>query len=210
MELIFAGANPTIIVFLFTSLFAFLSWIVKGLIEKPISESKNTFNRFVEKRIEILTQVNSHLKFILYFIGDVDECKSHKEKLQDILLRDGKVAYINKEDFESVLKLSIDEETDEAELIRIIASLDTDLYLQISKIEDEIKFYKRFSNYNLLKRFVGLLILSLQYILILTLLLFVLFSFVYFVINNGWLIRSIIILIIIVVIYGLSCWIDKQ
>jgi hypothetical protein len=46
--------DPNIAIFVGTTLIAFISWLIKGLIEKPLIESKSTFNKYFEKRIEIL------------------------------------------------------------------------------------------------------------------------------------------------------------
>ena len=64
---ILKDANPNIIIFLLTTLVAFISWLIKGLVEKPLTESKNTFVRYFDKRIEILTEIKTRLNFIAYF-----------------------------------------------------------------------------------------------------------------------------------------------
>ena len=51
-------ADPNVIIFLLTTFIAFISWLVKSLVEKPLTESKNTFIKYFEKRIEILTEIN--------------------------------------------------------------------------------------------------------------------------------------------------------
>lgn len=170
-------ANPDVVIFLMTTLIAFISWLVKSLVEKPIAESKNTFNKFLEKRIEILTEVKTRLNFIAYF-PQGKENLDYKNQLQSIILKDGKTGYLSKETFDAVLKISIDPQTEEKLLIATIKKLDEDLYLQISKIQDEISFYRRFSNYNPLRRFVGLALLSLQYIISLSLVISILFLLV--------------------------------
>jgi len=168
IEKIITNANPDIVIFLLTTLIAFISWLIKSLVEKPIAESKNTFNKFLEKRIEILTEVKTRLNFIAYF-PEGQENLDYKNQLQEIILKDGKTGYLSKETFDAVLKISIDPKTDEKLLFSTIKKIDEDLYLQISKIQDEISFYRKFSNYNPLRRVFGLTLLSLQYTISLSL-----------------------------------------
>lgn len=40
---ILENANPNVVIFLLTTFIAFISWLVKSLVEKPLTESKNTF-----------------------------------------------------------------------------------------------------------------------------------------------------------------------
>jgi len=168
IEKIITNANPDVVIFLLTTLIAFISWLIKSLVEKPIAESKNTFNKFLEKRIEILTEVKTRLNFIAYF-PEGQENLDYKNQLQEIILKDGKTGYLSKETFDAVLKISIDPKTDEKLLFSTIKKIDEDLYLQISKIQDEISFYRKFSNYNPLRRVFGLTLLSLQYTISLSL-----------------------------------------
>lgn len=160
-------ANPNVLIFLLTTFVAFISWLIKSLVEKPLTESKNTFTKYFDKRIEILTEVKTRLNFIAYFPEGEDNLE-YKNQIQTILLTDGKAAYLNKEVYDNVLRISIDPKTDEKLLLNTISKIDEELYLKISKVQDEIKFYRRFSNYNPFKRFVGITVLSLQYIVALT------------------------------------------
>lgn len=167
IKTIIKEANPDIVIFLLTTLIAFISWLVKSLVEKPLTESKNTFTKYFDKRIEILTEIKTRLNFIAYFPEGKDNLK-YKKKLQTILLTDGKAAYLSKEVYDNVLRISIDRKTDEKLLLSTIKSIDEELYKKISKVQEEINFYRRFSNYNPFRRFVGITVLSLQYIIALT------------------------------------------
>lgn len=209
IETIFAKANPDVVIFLITSLIAFISWLVKSLIEKPIAESKNTFNKFLEKRIEILTEVKTRLNFIAYFPKGQENI-DYKNQLQSIILKDGKIGYLNKVTFDAVLKISIDPQTEEKLLIATIKEIDKDLYLQISKIQDEISFYRRFSNYNPLRRFVGLALLSIQYIISLLLVIFILFFLVDTFLYANNCIRTGIIITACLGFYLFDKWLKKQ
>ena len=208
LKTLFSIANPNIVVFLLTTLVAFISWLVKGLVEKPIAESKNTFNKFLEKRIEILTEVKARLNFIAYF-PDGEDSLVYKNQLQEIILKDGRTGYLSKETFNSILKISIDPITDEQLLLDTISEINNDLYAQISKIKDEISFYKRFSNYNPLKRFIGYALLSLQYIFSLTLVSFILFLVAFGLIETNYLVRILIVLASIIGLFLIDKWMKK-
>lgn len=208
IETIITKANPNVVIFLLTTLVAFISWLVNSLVEKPIAESKNTFNKFLEKRIEILTEVKTRLNFIAYF-PEGQESLDYKNQLQTIILKDGKTGYLSKETFDSVLKIAIDPKTDENLLLITIKKIDEDLYLQISKIQDEISFYRRFSNYNPLRRFVGLTILSLQYIVSLSLVISVLFLLVDTFIDSNNCIRVGILIASGLGLYLIDKWLKK-
>jgi len=170
IEKIIKEANPNVVIFLLTTIVAFISWLVKSLVEKPISESKNTFTKYFDKRIEILTEVKTRLNFIAYF-PEGDDSLEYKNQLQTILLTDGKAAYLSKEIYDNVLRISIDQKTDEKMLLETIKRIDEELYKKISKIQVEINFYRRFSNFSPLRRFVGITFLSLQYVISLTIVL---------------------------------------
>lgn len=208
IETIIAEANPDVVIFLMTTLIAFISWLIKSLVEKPIAESKNTFNKFLEKRIEILTEVKTRLNFIAYFPAG-QENLDYKNQLQTIILKDGKTGYLGKETFDAVLKIAIDPITEEKLLIATIKKIDEDLYLQISKIHDEISFYRRFSNYNPFRRFVGLTILSLQYIISLSLVISVLFLLVDMFLNANNCIRVGILAASGLGLYLIDKWLKK-
>lgn len=160
-------ANPNVVIFLLTTFVAFISWLVKSLVEEPLTESKNTFTKYSDKRIEILTKVKTRLNFIAYFPKGYDNLK-YKNQLQTILLTDDKAAYLSKEVYDNILRIAIDPKTEEQLLLETINKIDKELYLIISKISNEIVFYRRFSNYSPFRRFFGISVLSLQYIFVLT------------------------------------------
>jgi len=203
------NANPDIVIFLLTSLIAFLSWLTKGLIEKPIDESKITFNKYIEKRIEILSEIKTRLNFIAYFPKQ-EESKKFKEQLQELILKDGRACYLNKIDFDAVLKISITPETDEKLLLATIKTINEDLSSQISKVQDEILFYKKFSNFNPLKRFIGITLLVLQYILSLIIILAISFIVIYGLIAFIWYLKILTILIAITALYFINNWLKNN
>lgn len=203
LETVLNEANPNLVIFLLTTLIAFVSWLLKSLIENPINESKTTFNKFLDKRIEILTEVKSRLNFIAYFPKG-DDSLNYKNQLQEIILKDGRTGYLNKETFDSILKIAINPETNETLLLETIKKIDEDLYLQISKIQDEISFYRRFSNYNPIKRFVGLTLLTLQYIISFALVIVVLFFLIYLFFEFNLVVKIILVLFLFISVYLLD------
>ena len=200
--------DPNIAIFIATSLFAFMSWVLKSLIEKPLLESKNTFNKFFEKRIEILSEIKVKLSFILYF-PETKNSKDFKENIQNLLIKGGKAAYINKLTLDSVIRISIDPTTDTELVKKTIDKIDTDLYEQIKKVKDEVDFYKRYSNYNPFKRFIGFTILSFQYILSLTLVISTLSFLMYILLIFSWTWKIIAILGMIIGLFLISKWMKK-
>lgn len=208
IETIIKEANPDIVIFLLTTIVAFISWLVKSLVEKPITESKNTFTKYFDKRVEILTEVKTRLNFIAYF-PDGDDSLEYKNQLQTLLLTDGKAAYLSKEIYDNVLRISIDPKTNEKLLLETIKGIDEELYKKISKIQEEINFYRRFSNYNPLKRFVGITFLSLQYVISLTIVLAFLFLITTTFFEGTIFIRIGLILIGIIGLYLIDKWLKR-
>lgn len=205
---IIKDANPNVIIFLLTTFVAFISWLVKSLVEKPLSEAKNTFAKYFDKRIEILTEVKTRLNFIAYF-PDGEDGLEYKNQLQTILLTDGKAAYLSKEIYDNVLRISIDEKTDEQLLLETIKKINEELYKKISKVQDEINFYRRFSNYSPFKRFVGITILAFHYVLALTVVISVLLYLVALFIDGNTYIRIGVILASIFGIYLINKWLKR-
>ncbi|HTO37657.1 MAG TPA: hypothetical protein VL021_04475 [Brumimicrobium sp.] len=201
-------ANPNVVIFLLTTFVAFISWLVKSLVEKPLTESKNTFTKYFDKRIEILTEVKTRLNFIAYF-PEGDENLDYKNQLQAILLTDGKAAYLSKEVYDNVLRIAIDPKTDEKLLLATIKNIDEELYKKISKVQDEINFYRRFSNYSPLKRFVGITLLSLQYVISLTTIVAFLFLITLTFLEGNFYIKAGVILTGILGLYLIDKWLKK-
>ncbi|MBN2746517.1 MAG: hypothetical protein JXR34_07300 [Bacteroidales bacterium] len=208
IKTIIKEANPDIVIFLLTTLIVFISWLVKSLVEKPLTESKNTFTKYFDKRIEILTVVKTRLNFIAYFPEGEDNLE-YKNQLQTILLTDGKAAYLSKEVYDNVLRISIDPKTDEKLLLATIKSIDEELYKKISKVQDEINFYRRFSNYSPLRRFVGITILSLQYVVSLTIVISLLLLMTTAFFNGSIYIKIGVILIGILGLYLIDKWLKR-
>ncbi|HMI08280.1 MAG TPA: hypothetical protein VK528_12080 [Flavobacterium sp.] len=202
-------ANPDLVIFCATTLIALLSWLLKSLIENPIADSKATFQKYTDKRIEILTELKARLNFIAYFPSEEDS-KDYKNQIQEILLKDGRAGYLNKEMYGSILKISIEPKTDEYLLLATITKIDEDLYLQISKIQDEIIFYRKFSNYNPLRRLIGFVILTLQYIVSLSFAIGILYLVIYCLINTTLIGNIIVVVMSLIIIYLINKWFKRQ
>lgn len=201
-------ANPNVVIFLLTTFVAFISWLIKSLVEKPLAESKNTFTKYFDKRIEILTEVKTRLNFIAYFPEGEDNLE-YKNQLQTILLTDGKAAYLSKEVYNNVLRIAIDEKTNETLLLDTVKMIDEELYLKISKVQDEIEFYRRFSNYSPFRRFVGITVLSLQYVIALIIVFSTLIYMTILFIDSNLYQRIGIIITGILGIYLLDKWLKR-
>ena len=200
--------DPNIAIFVGTTLIAFISWLIKSLIEKPLIESKSTFNKFFDKRIEILTEIKVKLSFILYFPRD-DGSKEFKEQLQSLLIKDGKSCYLNKETLDSVIRLSIEPSTNKELVTRVIGEIDEDLYGQIHKVKDEIDFYKNYSNFNPFKRFIGFALLSFQYLLSFLIVISIVAIFFFLFITGSIFSKIALILLMIVILYLINKWMKK-
>ncbi|MFB3386606.1 hypothetical protein [Flavobacterium sp. LAR06] len=206
---IIKGANPNLVIFCGTTLIAFLTWLLKSLIENPITESKVTFQKYTDKRIEILTEIKTRLNFIAYFPGE-KESEEFKNQIQEILLKDGRAGYLNKETYSAILKISIDLKTDETLLIKTIKEIDADLYLQISKIQDEIIFYRKFSNYNPLRRLVGILILTAHYIITMILSIGIVYLFIYSLVHTTIIGNVLVLIVALGIVYLINNWFKRQ
>lgn len=201
-------ANPDVVIFLLTTLIAFISWLVKSLVEKPLTESKNTFTKYFDKRIEVLTEIKTRLSFIAYFPEGADNLE-YKNQLQTLLLTDGKAAYLSKEVYDNVLRIAIDPQTNERLLLTTIKNIDKELYKKISKVQDEINFYRRFSNYSPLRRFVGITFLSLQYVISLMLVVVFLVFMTTTFFNGGIYIKIGVIMTGILGLYLIDKWLKR-
>lgn len=198
------NADSNLLVFLLTSLIAFISWIIKGSIEKPINDSKTTFEKTYSIRIEIMTEIKNRLSLILYF-NEGSENKKFKEEIQELLLKDGKSAYLSKKVLDNTLRLSIEEDNNNILINETIDLIDTELYLIISKLEDEVTFYRKFSNFNPLKKVIGIILISLQNIISILLISLIVYFLISFFINS-MIIGKILMIIISIGLLIIANW----
>jgi hypothetical protein len=201
--------DSNLLVFLLTSLIAFVAWIIKGAIEKPINDSKITFEKTFNIRIEILTEVKNRLSLILYFKND-DETKVYKEQIQDLLLKDGKSAYLSKLILDNCLRLSIDENGNEALVKETISLIDIELFQLISKVEDEITFFRKFSHFNPLSKVIGITLLALQNIITILLIGLIIYFIVSFFISSAICGKILILITSIGIMFFANWYLSKK
>lgn len=174
--------NSELTTLVFSSIIVFITWLIKTLIEKPIENSRSTFVKYFEKRIQILSELNANLHFIAYFPQNTE----FKENLQRILLDGLKSAYISKEIFDNTTRIAIDETTEEDLVLKTIKKIEEELETLVSKIREENKFYYKYTDIRPVNRILKLLMLFLMYLVAATII-FSLFLIV------GYLVRKIIL-----------------
>lgn len=160
-------SSPELATLVFSSIIAFITWLIKTLIEKPIDRSRSTFVKYFEKRIQILSELNANLHFIAYF----PKTKEFKENLQRILLDGLKSAYISKEIFDNTTRIAIDESTDEGLTLKTIKNIEEELETLVSKIREENKFYYKYTDIRPVNRIFKVLVLFLMYVVAATIIL---------------------------------------
>lgn len=209
IEDLLRNANPDIVVFLMTAFIGFLSWLIKGLIENPLKESKITFNRIFEKRLEILTEIKTRLVFLAYFpVGK--ESLEYKQQLQDLFLKDGLTAYLNRSIYDNVIKISVDPNTNEQLLAETLIDINNELSIKIDKVHDETSFYRKFSNYNPLRRIVGFTYLSFLYLGSFLVILGVLYMSASALLSTNYLTITIIVIALILLMFFVDRWLKKD
>lgn len=163
--------NPNLLVFLLTTLIGLLAWIVKGLIDNPLKASKDTFDKFSQLRIEILSIIRNRMMHIYYLADTIDkeEVSKYKNELQNFLLLEGKNGYISKDIIEEVMRITFTEETNKESALLTINKLNEELGVVVDNVKDELDFFSFFSHKNPWKRIVSMYILIFQYLLFFTL-----------------------------------------
>ena len=199
--------NPNVLGILTTGLLGFIAWIVKGLVEIPLVSSKEIFYKFLERRIEFLSEIKVRLSFIAYFPSK--DGNEFKEQLQQILLRDGKSAYLDRILYDTILKIAITEETNENLIIKTIEEINNDLAQQINKIQQSNRFFYKYHNTEPSKRIFGFFLLALFYTLLISLLLCTIILFLHFVVFGSWVERASTLIIGVLLIYLVNKWINK-
>lgn len=198
------GVDKELLGILITSLIAFLCWIVKGLIEVPLTNSKEVFFKYFDKRIEILGDIKVRLAIIASFPGD--ESKPYKEQLQQILLNDGKAAYLDSDILAQILDVSITPRTVEPKLLNAIQNVNLALAAAIGKVEQSNNFYSKYANVDPIKRIIGYLLLTLNYMLVIVLLLLFAGVVCYYFVTGGILVRILTVIALFALIFLLNRW----
>lgn len=203
---IFKGIDKTILSILISSFIAFLCWIVKGLVELPLSSSKDLYFKHFERRIEVLGDIKTRLSIIALAPGK--ESKMYKEQLQELLLR-GNAAYLDNDIFTNILNISVHEDTNEKNLVKAIQDVNAVLTVNIGKMQQSNDFYLKYGRVEPAKRFAGYLVLCLNYIIILCVFLALAFGIYYGIILGSICVKILTVLIYLALIFGLNKWLDR-
>lgn len=204
--------DVNLLIFLLTALVGFISWLVKGIIEAPLSSAKNTFDKHFNTRIEILTEIKNRLALILYLTnGDNnDDIDKFKSEIQEILLKDGKSAYISKDILDYALNISVLPETDINKIHLTIKLIDKELNSSISKVNEELQFYHKFSNHNPIKRILGLTFITTQYLLVIGLVLAFIYTIGYFLLKDGIISKVTAALLVVASVILINLWLSNR
>ncbi len=155
------AVSPELIILVFSSVIAFVTWLMKTLVEAPIEKSRNTFEKYFEKRIQILSELNANLHFIAYFPKNTE----FKENLQKVLLDGVKCAYISKEIFDNTTRIAIDKTTNEKLTLSTIQKIEDELDVLVSKIRQENEFYYKYTDARPFMRIFKVFVLFLMYLI---------------------------------------------
>ncbi|WP_333577534.1 hypothetical protein [Sphingobacterium sp.] len=204
--------NVNLLIFLLTTLIGFISWLVKGLIESPLSFSKATFDKHFNTRVEILTEIKNRLALMLYLTnGDNNEdINKFKNEIQEILLKDGKSAYISKDILDYALNISVLPDTNINKVHHTINLIDEELYGTISKVNDELIFYRKFSNHNPIKRILGLIFITVQYLIVITIVSTLIYLFCVYFINSGLFFRAVAVTSLFFILFLIDAWLSDR
>lgn len=215
IDKVFDMIDVNLLIFLLTTLVAFISWLIKGIIEAPLKSAKSTFEKYFQNRIEVLTELKNRLSLILYLLnGDEESNKKgidkFKEEIQNILLSNGKSAYISKDILDYTLNISVIPENDTNKIKTTIGKIDEELFSAISKVNDELDFHRKFSNYSPIKRLLGLILLSSQYIVVLTFTITLAYFLLNYFFSNGILIKIGVIVFCAIILWLISLWLSNR
>lgn len=194
IELFFNNIPSSVIGILITALLGLFAWLSKSLVEGPINSSKDTFYKFITSKIEILSEIKSHLAFIAYF---PKEQVSLKEKLQDVLKRDGKTAYIDKDMLASLIHFSITDNSEPNQILKLIESLDKELGLWINKAKEDNQFFIKYYSPSPTKRIFVLASMFFWVSFLMLIIATLFFAIIYFLIVLSWIYKILILSVLI-------------
>src|SRR4051812_21476749 len=117
--------DSNLLAILVTSLIALATWLVKALFEKPMTNSRETFIRFMQKRIEVLSDMKVRLKILEVIPSPL--ANNYKEEIQKILLQAGQAAYLDQLMLDKIFKVAIAFDTDVRRVQELIRDIDEDL-----------------------------------------------------------------------------------
>lgn len=199
LESVFRAIDKNLLAVLVTTIVGFISWLVKGLVETPLINAREVFFKYFDRRIEILSDIKVRLSLISLFPDK--ESLDYKEQLQAILLTEGKAAYLSQDLFASILEITVNKQTNEMLVLETVKKVDSELKVNIDKVQQANKFYITYSNANPTKKILGYFVLGLTYMLILIVILGLAVSFIPFFINSSVFIQTLAIAITCVFIF---------
>lgn len=154
--------NDAVVALLLALLIAFITWLAKSFIEKPFENSRETFFRFVEARIQILSVARAHLINISLFPTQPGE----KDKLKEMLLQDRTTGFLSRKMLNDVFEIATEKSVNEKKLFATIASIDKELASQIHAIHRDYSFYLRFAGNSPAKKILGYATVMLKSVLL--------------------------------------------
>jgi hypothetical protein len=195
--------NADLLIFCLTALIGFISWLIKGLIEIPLLTAKETYNRIVEKRLDILVEVKTRILYLMYFPSD-QSSKSIKEDLRQIVLKDGKVAYLDQIMLANLIRISIDVNTNHKLVLETYKLIEDAMSKHVEQAAQEMNFYSKFSKVSPIKRTGALLILGIINLLVIVVCATGLVLAVFWFVTGSLYIKIFISITCIIVLYILS------
>ena len=161
LDNIFSGSEVRVAIF--AILAGLISWIAKGIVERPFTEAAKTFESFASKRIEVLSSYLVALSVLAYF-PDQKQSKEIKNHLKSLLQKEGSPVYLSYEDLQRIIRIAFDETTDDKLLMETIGRLNKDMSKITDKIRDRMTFHMRYSYCNVWKRFTSMIVYGFQLI----------------------------------------------
>lgn len=189
--------DVNLLVILLTALLGMVGWFVKSMIEDPLINSKETFYKILNERIEISTEIKNMLTFISFFPNE----KEYKEKLQAIFISNGKTGYMDQKDLADIIEISVNKETDQKKVTSLISKLNADIKKWIDKAKEENDFFEKYYSPFPVKRNYTLIKLGLISFITIFVIAGTIFFMIYYFIFNGWAIRLSIFFILMVILY---------
>lgn len=207
MRGIIENVDVEILVVILSALLAFLAWVFKQIVISPLSEAKETFLRFTEKRIESLSEISNVLLLIAFNPSDEMARKALKE-----LSISSKMAYLDQKDNNAIIEIVSQKNLNETKVLGTIKNIQNNLVVLINEIRKDNQFYLNYSAISPWDRVMSYIKLLLQFIIsiiIISLVIFMIIKLVSWEVIWGSVI-SIVILILVVECKYLTKYIKQK
>jgi len=184
-----------------TILAGFIAWIYREVTYKPMQDSRDTFYRYTEKRIAILSEIRN----ILIILRVNRQDTSAKNKLKDTL-QSAEVGYLGEMMTYDLVEIAYGN-FNENLLWQVIGEIKDELAILIGQIEKESNYFLERSRLSILGRIIQFLISTIKVILISSIILVALLYYIAFIISLGWICKiTIIALTIVLLLFLNSRW----